>query len=64
MQAQRTEFGAIKVVLEDGEHLGHYDGPETLFVPDDPANVEAVELAKLVADGELDIRPHMPFKLD
>lgn len=60
MQASRTMFGSVKVVLADGERFGnHYVGPATVFVPDDPQNNEAAELARLVEAGDVVIAPYV-----
>lgn len=48
--------GAIDVTLDEGEHLGRYQGPATIHVPPDPANTEFAE----ILEKGLTIEPYQP----
>jgi hypothetical protein len=44
MQLSYTEFQSIKVVLDEGETLGHLNGPTEAFVPQDLANADYADI--------------------
>jgi len=51
-----AEETSIEAMLDEGETLGHYTGPTTIYVPCDPANAE---YADILANG-YPIDPYVP----